>query len=276
LAAQEPYAEQLVHLLSAVIYSPQTGQPVILCLPRWDHAAHLIEALLMLLPPEVRCRLTFTTYEHDPYRLQGLGSATSQSAQLPLQIVATLSRAEGGAFKFEHDEYQTQFAIFNFAEQQFSPPSAPSAYAQYVADCCRHCRIDRVASVQKLLTAMEVGRQPDQWDKVLPAVFMQDPFDPQPGPEAIDTPVSRHRRQKRHTDAAHTSGSQYPSGARRQSFTIAAAPHGTGDRRVAPARGGIGMRRTGAPPMGVASPGCRAWGCGVGVFAPLGWAGLLA
>src|SRR5438445_4625201 len=100
IAAQKPYAEQLVHLISATMGVPQTGRPVILCLPRWDQAAHLIEAVLLLLPAEVRCRTAFTTYEHNPYRLQGLRSVQSQGTQLPLQVVVTLSRDEGGAFKF--------------------------------------------------------------------------------------------------------------------------------------------------------------------------------
>ena len=185
MAAQGPYVGQLVHLISATLGVQQTGRRVILCLPRWDHAAHLIEALLMLLPPEARCRTTFTTYEHDPYRLQGWGSPKSQSAQLPLQLVVTLSRAEGGAFKFQRDEYQAQFAIFNFAEHRFSPPSSPSAYAQYVVDCCLHSRIDRLVSVQKLMTGMEVGREPEQWDMVLPAVYLEEPCDPQPGSEEV-------------------------------------------------------------------------------------------
>jgi len=97
----------------------------------------------------------------------------------------TLSRDEGGAFKFQHDEYHTRFAIFNFAEQRFSPHASPSAYAQYVTDCCRHNRLDRVATVQKLITALEVGREPEQWDRLLPAVYLEEPYDPQYGPEAV-------------------------------------------------------------------------------------------
>src|SRR5262249_35534426 len=89
-----------------------------------------------------------------------------------------------------------------FAERQFSPPFSPSTYAQYVAECCLHRRIDCVASVQKLITDMEVGRQPDQWDILLPAVYMEEPFDPQHQSEAV--------RQKRATHEAHPNGSMRP------------------------------------------------------------------
>src|SRR5262249_22199506 len=98
--------------------------------------------------------------------------------------------AEGGAFKFQHDEYQAQFAIFNFAEQRFSPLSSPSAYAQYVVDGCQHSRIDRVAAVQKLITDLEVGREPDQWDLLPPAVSLQEPCDPQHGSEEVRQALS--------------------------------------------------------------------------------------
>jgi hypothetical protein len=185
LVTQELYAGQVVHLISAIIGVLQTRRSVILCLPRWDHAAPLIEAMLMLLPAETRCRTAFTTYEHDPYRLQGLGAVHSQSAQLPLQIIVTLSRAEGGAFKFQQDEYDTAFTIFNFVEQRFSPQSSPSPYAQYVADCCRHGRLDRVAAVHKLITDLEVAREPEPWDRLLPAVALEEPRDPQPAAAAV-------------------------------------------------------------------------------------------
>jgi hypothetical protein len=156
----------------------------------------------MLLPAEVRCRTAFTTYEHDPYRLQGLRSTQSQRAQLPLQIVVTLSRAEEGVFKFQHDEYHAQFAIFNFVEQRFSPHPSPSAYAQYVADCCLHSRIDRVAPVHTLITALEVGREPEQWDRLLPAVSLEKPGEPQMAPyaeEALANVDTLKQFRRRHT-----------------------------------------------------------------------------
>src|SRR5262249_19112508 len=63
---------------------------------------------------------------------------------------------------------------------------------------------------------------------------------------------------------------RHPSGARRHSSTMVATPHGTDDRRVAPAGGGIAVRSSGAQPMGLRSPGRLGSGGGVAVCSPLG------
>ena len=124
--------------------------------------------MLLLLPPEFRRLIGFSTYEPDPYRLIG---GPSPVIAVP-KMIGTIPPAEGGRFQFREDEYQSGFYIFDFQSGRQSTTPSTSAYVEFVCSAVERGDGMTVKKLHELITALEAGSQPHLWDAVLPALFL--------------------------------------------------------------------------------------------------------
>jgi hypothetical protein len=163
--------DRLRNVLPGLLASKQ-GQkkrPIILCTSKIQEMADLIEAMLVLLPPDYRQSVAFSTYEPDPYRLLG----GDETADLAVNwVIGTIPQAEGGKFQFREDEFQTGFYVFDFESGRQSMTLAPSEYIRVVCDAVERSDWTAMERVQGIITAIGGGQEPAIWDAMLPAAFL--------------------------------------------------------------------------------------------------------
>lgn len=145
--------------------------PVIICCVDWEHARAAIRTLLQLLPPALRCRTTFTTYEPDPYAVLPKG----QTDQSTLKIIATLSPADGGVFGFRPDEL-ARYQVWDFTRgkansSQFKPASA---YGQTMVSLAQTRGADTLTDMLTFLTQLGAGEKMTYWPSLIRAYDQRD------------------------------------------------------------------------------------------------------
>jgi len=150
------------HIASALVKQAQFQRPVVLLFQKPEESVSFIEVLLMLMPDEIRCRTTFTTYEPDPYIVIKRASVTN--GQKNLQIITTISRQEGGSFEFRPDEYNQSFFIWNFIDNKYSAFPDTTPYVYKIIQYAMNSHIEKVKQTQNLLTKLGAGKHPDTWD----------------------------------------------------------------------------------------------------------------
>ncbi len=179
---RSPYQEHFPAMVSAAVRAPEEGRPVIIVLDELDMALPLIEAMLMSLPPEARCRLSFCSYEPDPLAVLPRRDA-SADAPSPFQVLVTSSRAEGGGFEGLQDHYDSQFAVFNFSEQRFSDlPEGTARWAESAARALVRSGGAGLKGLHDELADFRVARRPEVWDTMLQWASLA------PAPEAVKAP----------------------------------------------------------------------------------------
>lgn len=108
--AQNQRLEQFRKLMSALVHSARTQRRLVI-IDSADNVAQWIAALTLMLPPDYRPLLSFSTYHHDPYQAQFLVTGTSSDS----------------LFRATPDEYLSYFILD--AERGKMSDVDPSPYA---------------------------------------------------------------------------------------------------------------------------------------------------
>jgi len=168
---REAKPDLLRPMLSALLDPRQAEKkrPIILCDPKFEEIANIIEAMLLLVPPGFRRLVAFSTYEPDPYRLFEGDEARNVSVN---RVIGTIPPSEGGKFQFRQDEYQTGFYVFDLGSGRQSVTPEPSEYVRFVCDAVNRSDWLAVERVQKIVTAVGSAKEPALWDVILPASFL--------------------------------------------------------------------------------------------------------
>jgi hypothetical protein len=161
-----PYADSYEGVLSALVRGLCRERPFIFCFNDQAHALDYIENLLMMLPPSMRCRFTFTTYEPEPYTL--LTNANHEETFYPLHLVTTITLEQGGTFDYRPHHLQ-QFLVHDFPGKRSSTFPGPSPYTGIVIKLCAGNRSDRLETHQKFLEQIGAGMEPGTWDALIQA-----------------------------------------------------------------------------------------------------------
>lgn len=161
---REPYKTSYAAILPAFVQQFHLERPIILCFKEYVEAADYIEALLMLLPSETRCRITFTTYEPDPYAI--IKRAGRERTTDNLHLITTVEREVGGAFEFRPHEL-TQFLVWDFAGQHYSEFPTSSPYTHTMLQLCIANQFKELKDNQEFLIQLGAGRMPDVWDALI-------------------------------------------------------------------------------------------------------------
>lgn len=162
--SKESYATSYEAVLSAVVHQLHHERPIIFCFKEYSEAVDYIEALLMLLPPGIRCRTTFTSYEPDPYTLIRRGGHEDTGNHL--HLVTTIEQEKGGLFEFRPHEIN-QFLVWDFVGEHYSKFPGPSPYSQTVIKLCAQAQPGQLKQRHTFLEQMGAGRIPDSWDALI-------------------------------------------------------------------------------------------------------------
>ncbi len=161
-----PYTASYEAVLTAVVNQLCQDQPIILCFKEYEEALNYIESLLMMLPPVMRCRVTFTSYEPDPYLLIKRGGRKNQENHL--HLLTTLQPGDGGSFEFRPHEIN-RFLVWDFAGEHYSKFPGPTLYTQTVIKLCIQGQPDRLSRCHHLLEQVGAALVPGYWDVLIQA-----------------------------------------------------------------------------------------------------------
>lgn len=161
--SQKDYTESYSALLSAIVHQEQVRKPVILLFKNLQESAAYLEALLMLLPPETRCRTTFTTYEPDPTLLLQRGG---QDQMENLYLITTVAPESGGSFQVRPSEL-TQYLVWDFGNNIRSKFPERSIFSQEMLEFCNQTQPEKVKGLHTFLTNLGAGQSPETWDTLV-------------------------------------------------------------------------------------------------------------
>ncbi len=156
-----PYAQSYEGVLSAMVRRVYRERPFIFCFNHHAHALDYIENLLMMLPPSMRCRFTFTTYEPEPYTL--LTGSNNDETFYPLHLAATIALEQGGTFDFR-PYHLHQFLVHDFPGNRSSTFPEPSPYTGTVIELCAGNQPERLEMHHQFLEQIGAGMKPETWD----------------------------------------------------------------------------------------------------------------
>jgi hypothetical protein len=162
--SKESYAASYEAVLSAVVQQLHQNRPIIFCFKDYSEAVDYIEALLMLLPVEMRCRTTFTSYEPEPDTLIKRGD--NEDTTDNLHLVTTIDQEKGGLFEFRPHEIN-KFLVWDFAGEHYSKFPDPSPYTQAVIKLCARAQPVQLRRWHTFLEQIGAGRIPDSWDALI-------------------------------------------------------------------------------------------------------------
>ncbi|MEK7995826.1 MAG: hypothetical protein AAB403_18670 [Planctomycetota bacterium] len=149
----------------ALVVKPGDRRSVVLLAASWEENAAIIENALLLLPPEYRASVAFSTYEPNPARLLG---ATERKPASHL-VIGTIPRTEGGRFDFRDDQYKS-FYLVNLPEDRTSKavPACPE-YAALAEEVLKGDgeRAAELADVQRRIEQLGLTKSPEMWDKAM-------------------------------------------------------------------------------------------------------------
>lgn len=173
---RNPYAYSYQEILPALIRQQYLERPIILCFKEYNVAVHYIHDLLMMLPPSMRCRFTFTTYEPTPYTLIKRGN--SQDDTENLHLVTTISQEQGGRFEFLPHEIN-QFLVKDFTGEHSSTFPSPSTYTKTIIQLSADLPSNQSKRKQHHTFLEEIGAGclPETWDALILAVEIESNMD---------------------------------------------------------------------------------------------------
>jgi hypothetical protein len=169
--SQESCAASYAAILSAFVLQWHLDRPILLSFSEQKRAADYIERLLMLLPPEARCRTTFTTYEADPYVM--VTRESGEGVSDTLHLITTIGQRAGGSFAIRSHDL-TRFLVWDFDGEKHSDFPEPSPYVQAVMGLCTEGHLKRLAQIQEFLVQLGAGRVPGTWDALMMAERLED------------------------------------------------------------------------------------------------------
>ncbi len=167
---RQPFHERLEAMVAALSKAAPGARPVIVCVNDWKLAQQLVEGLLSLLPPSFRSRTTFCTYESDRKYLVPTATGARPADVAAAHHLIVLCGDEGRRFDLRPDEYRATFAVFNFAEPQFSEVAGISPYAQFAAGCASDDKkLDQLKYLHELIEELGQGQSEPAWSALTPA-----------------------------------------------------------------------------------------------------------
>jgi hypothetical protein len=178
---EAPFRNRVAEMAAALGDASFSTRPVVVCLGDWRGAAGLASALLDLLPPAIRCRTTFATYESNRDWLPQTDTARSggwTAAHHLLVLCSGDSRATG----LRADEVRGRFAVFNFTGDQFSDLGAPKPWAAFAAASVFGGQPGRLDQYFGLLEHLHLAADKNAWDGLVAAAAL---LEDQPPGEAI-------------------------------------------------------------------------------------------
>lgn len=165
------FYDHLAAMVAALSKATPASRPVVVCLNDWRQAQQLVEGLLNLLPPSARRDATFSTYESDRKYLTPTASGARPTDVVASHHLITLCGDEGRRFDLRPDEIRSTFAVFNFAENQFSDAGEISRYAQFAADCASDDKkLGQLKYLHELIEGLGQGRNEPAWSALIPVV----------------------------------------------------------------------------------------------------------
>lgn len=170
---RSPFHEQLPALVAALVTATPASRPLLICLPEWQQAIPLVESLFYLLPPSRRCRTTFSTYESDRTWIAPAASGRP-AGMVTARHLLVLCPPDSRSLNLRADEYNSLFAVFNFAEGRFSELARPGDYATFVARCVEDSRLEPLRRHHDLVESLGLADDLAAWDKLVAAVDVPD------------------------------------------------------------------------------------------------------
>ena len=168
------WSGRIASILTALLHTRTGGPSVIICLPGWLEAPSLIEAILALVPPHCRGRISFCTNENQP-RWKPANDTTKSEAAKAGHDLLVFCGPEGGVRKLQQDDYIQTFSVFNFVEQKFSNTGPPCDYARFAADCVLSRKENLLHQHHDLAEGLGCGADPSAWDVLVTAMPLMDP-----------------------------------------------------------------------------------------------------
>lgn len=166
-----PFHDRLAAMVAALSKATPASRPVVICLNDWKLARQLVEGLLNLLPPSARRVATFCTYESDRKYLAPTGAGARPTDVVASHHLITLCGDEGRRFDLRPDEVRSTFAVFNFAENQFSDAGEISRYAKFAADCASDDKKPgQLKYLHDLIEELGQGRNEQAWSALIPVI----------------------------------------------------------------------------------------------------------
>jgi hypothetical protein len=160
LLLRSPYREQAAAMVSCLT-EPSESKPLLMCLADWRQAPLVIDALLDLLPPPVRCRTGFCSLagrnrmEGSPKILAAYGEDISFFNLFP------------GSYQANADYF-----VFNFIEGKHIPVRS-TRYAALVADALQKSQPERLQKHHDLAVKLKLTEQAD-WDRLVTVTELDD------------------------------------------------------------------------------------------------------
>jgi|GEM_PF-1400416 len=119
-------------VISALLSQGEGNLPVVLCLPRWPEVPSLLEPLFESLPPQLRGRISFCTFENDRNWLPDRKSAQPGRSAHDLMVHCG---EDDKAFKLAPHDYESKYTVFNFVGGRFSETGPAGDFAAFAASC---------------------------------------------------------------------------------------------------------------------------------------------
>ena len=166
LLSGPPYHDKLLQMISVLSQSGTGGRPLHICLSDFDHTERLLQSLLSLLPPAVRCRTTFLTLSDK--RIPGADETTSRDDSIYHvhitcgENIRTLDLADSS---YAADAAR---AVFNFAETQFAEIGPVPGYAEFAAEAVRRGNMRNLTHHHRLTGQLGLGENRDAWNALVP------------------------------------------------------------------------------------------------------------
>ncbi len=190
ILCESPYSDHLAQLISAIFHTnpdrsvQSSGKPVVLNILNWRQGPMLLEALLSILPSDLRRQTSFCTYESDRNWLPSVRGQRPAGLSAAHQIMI-LGGRDFKASGLRPDEIQNRFVVFNFANEQFSPIQ-PDGFALWAANCILQGNSDCLEVFYLFLENLGFSKQPESWDSLLPAFEMDQSAEPEKIAKTLD------------------------------------------------------------------------------------------
>lgn len=181
-----PYGNRSLEITTALCVKHLRERPVLICLKDWRHALLLTKDILYLLPPSIRCRTPFCTYETDrDWKL-----VNRQGATVSRRRICTIYAENPSSLRLRPDEYQSKYIVFNFLDNQFSEITSSPEFAEFIISSIKDKSLrKRLDSFHQMIEQMKLGTDADSWDGLISVLDLKkqisDDFDGKPSSELI-------------------------------------------------------------------------------------------
>lgn len=169
---KKEYARKIDGLLAASVNASDSKRSVLLSLNEWNDSPALLEALLRLLPSEMRCRMSFCTYTDEPRGYNLAKRPADDHSHISFNIIATAGQDELISRIREGDYFD--FMLFNFAEKKFSQELPTSLYSSRAVTCLEKNKLDDLKTDHSFINNLGADLRPELWEKLVPISSLPD------------------------------------------------------------------------------------------------------